>query len=132
MINDLLNFLNYENIYLIANWGVIPFWLMLLIMPNNFFTNFFIQSIIAPLILASAYVFVAINIFNNGNILDSFELYSGLEGLYSMFSDEGFSFNFLVTFFSYKPFCGRMDCQGLAKIHGAKIFCNNFSYIDIL
>ena len=41
MINDLLNFLNYENIYLIANWGVIPFWLMLIFIPTNMFTNFF-------------------------------------------------------------------------------------------
>ena len=106
MINDLLNFLNYENIYLIANWGVIPFWLMLLIMPNNFFTNFFIQSIIAPLILASAYVFVAINIFDNGNILDSFELYSGLEGLYSMFSDEGFLLIFWLHFLAISLFVG--------------------------
>ena len=131
MINDLLNFLNYENIYLIANWGVIPFWLMLLIMPNNFFTNFFIQSIIAPLILASAYVFVAINIFNNGNILDSFELYSGLEGLYSMFSDEGFLLIFWLHFLAISLLWAH-GLSGLAKIHGAKIFCNNFSYIDIL
>tara|TARA_Y200000002_G_C22506073_1_gene589288 strand:+ start:305 stop:775 length:471 start_codon:yes stop_codon:yes gene_type:complete len=106
MINDLLNFLNYENIYLIANWGVIPFWLMLLILPNNFFTNFFVQSIIAPLILASAYVFVAMNIFHNGNILDSFELYNGLDGLYSMFSDEGFLLIFWLHFLAISLFLG--------------------------
>ena len=106
MINDLLDFLNYENIYLIANWGVIPFWLMLLMLPNNFFTNFFVQSIIAPLILASAYVFVAINIFHNGNILDSFELYNGLEGLYSMFSDEGFLLIFWLHFLAISLFIG--------------------------
>ncbi len=106
MINDLLNFLNNENIYLIANWGVIPFWLMLLIIPNNFFTNFFVQSIIAPLILASAYVFVAINIFHNGNILDSFELYNGLDGLYSMFSDEGFLLIFWLHFLAISLFIG--------------------------
>ena len=106
MINDLLNFLNNENIYLIANWGVIPFWLMLLIIPNNFFTNFFVQSIIAPLILASAYVFVAINIFHNGNILDSFELYNGLDGLYSMFSDEGFLLIFWLHFLAISLFLG--------------------------
>ena len=35
-----------ENIYLIANWGVIPFWLLLIILPNHSLTNFFIQSII--------------------------------------------------------------------------------------
>ena len=40
MINDLLNFLNYENIYLIANWGVVPFWLLLIFFPNYQITNF--------------------------------------------------------------------------------------------
>ena len=63
MINNLLAILNYENIYLIANWGVIPFWLLLIILPNHGLTNFFVQSIIAPLLLASAYGFVAYNIF---------------------------------------------------------------------
>ena len=35
MINNLLAFVNSENIYLIANWGVIPFWFMLIFFPNN-------------------------------------------------------------------------------------------------
>ena len=30
MINDLLALVNSENIYLAANWGVIPFWLLLI------------------------------------------------------------------------------------------------------
>ena len=54
MINDLLDVLSYENIYLAANWGVILFWLLLIMFPNHSVTNFFVQSIIAPLILASA------------------------------------------------------------------------------
>ena len=72
MINDLLDLLNYDNIYLIANYGGIPFWLLVIILPNHGLTNFFVQSIIAPLLLASAYSFVAYNIFLEGNILDSF------------------------------------------------------------
>ena len=59
MINNLLNILNYENIYLIVNWGVLPFWIMLIILPSHGVTNFFVQSIIVPLILASAYSFVS-------------------------------------------------------------------------
>ena len=74
MINNLLDILNYENIYLIANWGVIPFWLLLIILPNHTVTNFFAQSIIAPLLLASAYGFIAYDIFLEGNILNSFEI----------------------------------------------------------
>jgi len=106
MINDLLDILSYENIYLMANWGVIPFWLLLIILPNHGVTNFFVQSIIAPLLLASAYVFVAYNIFLEGNILDSFELYRGLDGLYSMFSSEAFLLVFWLHFLSISLFLG--------------------------
>ena len=106
MINNLLDILSYENIYLIANWGVIPFWLLLIILPNNGLTNFFAQSIIAPLFLAIAYGFVAYNIFLEGNILDSFELYSGLDGLYSMFSNESFLLVFWIHFLTISLFLG--------------------------
>ena len=106
MINNLLDILSYENIYLIANWGVIPFWLLLIILPNNGLTNFFSQSIIAPLFLAIAYGFVAYNIFLEGNILDSFELYSGLDGLYSMFSNESFLLVFWIHFLTISLFLG--------------------------
>ena len=106
MINNLLDILNYENIYLIANWGVIPFWLLLIILPNHGLTNFFVQSIIAPLFLAGAYCFVAYDIFLEGNILDSFELYRGLEDLYSMFSSEAFLLVFWLHFLSISLFLG--------------------------
>ena len=106
MISKLLNFLSYENIYLLANWGVIPFWLLLIILPNNTFTNFFVQSIIAPLILGSAYVFVAYQIFLQGEVLNSFELYKGLDGLYSMFSSEAFLLVFWLHFLSISLFLG--------------------------
>ena len=76
MINNLLDILSYENIYLIANWGVIPFWVLLIVLPNHGVTNFFAQSVIAPLLLASAYGFVAYDIFLEGNILNSFEIKS--------------------------------------------------------
>ena len=106
MINNLLDILTYENIYLMANWGVIPFWLLLIILPNHGVTNFFVQSIIAPLLLAGAYGFIAYNIFLEGNTLDSFELYSGLDGLYSMFSNEAFLLVFWIHFLAISLFLG--------------------------
>ena len=98
--------LSYENIYLIANWGVIPFWLLLIILPNHGLTNFFVHSIVVPLLLASAYGFVAYNIFLDGNILDSFQLYGGLDGLYSMFSEESFLLIFWLHFLALSLFLG--------------------------
>ncbi len=112
MINNLLDIsvileiLTYQNIYLMANWGVIPFWLLLIIMPNHGITNFFSKSVIPSVLLAIAYCFVSYNIFIDGNILDSFELYQGLDGLYSMFSNEGFLLVFWLHFLAISLFLG--------------------------
>ena len=89
-----------------VNWGVIPFWLLLIIAPNHSITNFLTQSIITTLILASGYVFVAYSIFLDGNIFDGFELYSGLDGLYSMFSNEALLLTFWLHFLSISLFVG--------------------------
>ena len=70
MINNLLSLLTYENIYLIANWGVIPFWLLLIFFPNHQITNFFTQSVVAPLLLAIAYAYLSYNIYLKVNIFD--------------------------------------------------------------
>ena len=106
MINDLLDILSYQNIYLMANWGVIPFWLLLIILPNHGVTNFFVQSIVASFLLAGAYGFIAYNIFLEGNTLDGFELYSGLDGLYSMFANEAFLLVFWIHFLAISLFLG--------------------------
>ena len=106
MINDLLDILSYQNIYVMANWGVIPLWLLLIILPNHGVTNFFVQSIVASFLLAGAYGFIAYNIFLEGNTLDSFELYSGLDGLYSMFANEAFLLVFWIHFLAISLFLG--------------------------
>ena len=106
MINNLIEFLTYENIYFLANWGVLPFWLLLIFLPNEFITKFFVQSIIAPLLLGIAYGFVAYKIFLDGYILGSFELYYGLDALYSMFSNEAFLLIFWLHFLTINLFAG--------------------------
>ena len=106
MFNDLLAFINSETIYLLANWGVIPFWLMLIIMPYHGLTNFLVQSIIVPLILAVAYSYLAYNLYIENSIFDSFELYSGIDGLYSMFSNENLLLIFWLHFLALSLFLG--------------------------
>ena len=88
MLNDVIELITPENIYLVANWGVIPFWLLLILAPNHGLTNFLAQSVIAPLLLATGYSYLTYNLYLEKNVFDGFELYSGLDGLYSMFSNE--------------------------------------------
>ena len=106
MINNLLALLNSETIYLVANWGVIPFWLLLIFIPNHGLTNFFAQSIIAPLLLAIGYAYLSYNLYLEKNIFDGFELYSGLDGLYSMFSNEILLLIFWLHFLAISLFAG--------------------------
>ena len=65
MINNLEVYLTFENIYLVANWGVVPFWLMLILAPTHGLTRFLVNSIIAPLLLGVAYIFVVYKIYLN-------------------------------------------------------------------
>ena len=106
MINNLLTLLTFENIYLIANWGIIPFWFLLIFLPGHQVTNFFVQSVIIPLLLAAGYIYLSYNIYLNGNIFDGFELYSGLDGLYSMFSNEALLLIFWLHFLAISLFAG--------------------------
>ena len=106
MINDLLGLINSENIYLAANWGIIPFWLLLILAPYHSLTNFFVQSIIAPLLLAIGYIYLSYNLYLENNIFDGFELYSGLDGLYSMFANESLLLIFWLHFLAISLFAG--------------------------
>ena len=106
MINDLLALVNSENIYLAANWGVIPFWLLLIFAPNHSLTNFFVQSIIGPMLLAVGYIYLSYNLYLENNIFDGFELYGGLDGLYSMFANESLLLIFWLHFLAISLFAG--------------------------
>ena len=106
MINDLLALVNSENIYLAANWGVIPFWLLLIFAPNHSLTNFFVQSIIVPMLLAVGYIYLSYNLYLENNIFDGFELYGSLDGLYSMFANESLLLIFWLHFLAISLFAG--------------------------
>ena len=106
MINDLLALVNSENIYLAANWGVIPFWLLLIFAPNHSLTNFFVQSIIAPMLLAAGYIYLSYNLYLENNIFGGFELYGGLDNLYSMFANESLLLIFWLHFLAISLFAG--------------------------
>ena len=100
MINDLLQFLTYENIYYIANIGVVPCWLLLIIFPNHIITKFFVKSVIIPLLLSTAYIFIVYQIYIIENIFEIFNLYLGLDELYALFSNEAFLLIFWLHFLS--------------------------------
>ena len=121
MLNNLLPLLNLENIYLIANWGVIPFWILMIVVPNHSLTNFFAQSIIPLILLAAGYIYLSYIIYLEGNIFDGFELYGGLDGLYSMFSNEALLLIFWLHFLAISLFAGAWIVRDARKYFIPKI-----------
>ena len=107
MLIQFIDYLTFENIYVWANLGLIPFWLMLSIIPNSKITGFFINSIILPLIFSAAYIFVIYQAFLiEDPMLDIFKLYLSLDNLYTIFATESFLLFFWLHFLALNIFLG--------------------------
>ncbi len=122
MIDNLLSFLTYENIYYISNIGVIPFWLLLIFIPGHIITKFFVKSVIIPLLLSTAYIFVSYQIYITENIFEVFNLYLGLNELYALFSNEAFLLIFWLHFLSINLFVGNWIANDSRLFMVPKIF----------
>ena len=121
MINTLEGFLTFENIYLFSNWGVVPFWLLLILIPNHAITKFFCHSIVAPVLFVIAYIFVARQIILEGNIFVGFKLYLGLDALNEMYSNESLRLVFWLHFLAISLFIGSWIARDCLKYMVPKI-----------
>ena len=102
-----LDYLTFENIYLWINFGILPFWLMLIIIPNSKVTQILINSVILPLILSTTYVYVIYQtILLDEPIFDIFKLYLSLDDLYTVFATESFLLVFWLHFLTLNLFLG--------------------------
>ena len=101
------NYLTFENIYLWTNFGILPLWLMLIIIPNSKFTQFFVNSIIVPLIVSATYTYIIYQaILMDEPIFDFFKLYLSLDNLYILFATESFLLVFWLHFLALNLFLG--------------------------
>ena len=107
MLIQFQDYLTFENIYLWTNFGILPFWSMLIILPNSKFTQFFVNSIILPLILSTVYIYIIYQIILlDEPIFDVFKLYLSLDNLYTLFSTESFLLIFWLHFLTLNLFLG--------------------------
>ena len=106
MIENFLSFLTYENIFYIANIGVIPCWFLLIVSPNHIITKIFVKSVIIPFLLSTAYIFIVYQIYVTENIFEVFNLYLGIDEVYTLFSNEAFLLIFWLHFLSINLFVG--------------------------
>ena len=107
MLIQFQDYLTFENIYLWINFGVLPFWLMLIIIPNSRVTQIFINSIVLPLFLSIAYVYVVYQaILLDEPMFDIFKLYLSLDNLYTLFASENLLLIFWIHFLALNLFLG--------------------------
>ena len=80
---------------------------MLIILPNSKFTQFFVNSIILPLILSTIYIYIIyLIILLDESIFDVFKLYLSLDNLYTVFATESFLLVFWLHFLALNLFLG--------------------------
>ena len=107
MLIQFQGYLTFETIYLWVTFGVLPFWLMLIFIPNSKFTQIFVNSIILPLILATTYVYIIYQtILLKEPIFDIFKLFLSIDDLYTIFATENFLLIFWVHFVALNLFLG--------------------------
>ena len=107
MLIQFQEYLTFAKIYLWVNFGILPFWVMLILIPSSNFTQIFVNSIIIPLLLSSAYVYIVYQTFLlDEPLFDNFNLYLNLDNLYAAFANESFLLIFWIHFISLNLFLG--------------------------
>ena len=107
MLFQFEEYLTFEKIYIYISFGVLPFWILLILIPNSKITQIFVNSIILPIILSTAYVYVLYqSILLNEPFIDIFKLYLSIDNLYTIFATESFLLFFWIHFLALNLFLG--------------------------
>ena len=107
MIEETSAFFSPQMIYLWLNFGVLPFWFVLIFFPQSRICNYLVTSIFPIFLLSVIYLYLFYYHFiNNYNYLGNFNLYLGLDNLKSLFLNETFLLMFWIHFLGVNLFCG--------------------------
>ena len=122
MIEQILTFFTLDIIYLWVNFGVLPFWFVLIFFPQSKICKIFVTSIFPLLILAVINVYLIFEIYKTGyNLLDNFNLYLGFNELKDLFLDKNFIILFWIHFLSINLFCGSWIVSDSRNFNASKI-----------
>ena len=121
MLSQFEEYLTLANIYVWINFGLIPFWLMLIFIPNSRLTRIFVNSIILPILLATAYIYVIYQTFLlDEPLFEILKVYLSLDNLYTIFSTETFLLVFWIHFLSLNLFLGSWVSSDAVKYNITK------------
>ncbi len=123
MIEQISNFFNTEMIYLWLNFGILPFWLVLIFFPQSSICKYLVTSIFPYLILSILYVYLIFDNYQNEyNFLANFNLYMGIDELTNLFNNEAFLITFWIHFLAVNLFCGSWIVKDSLKLTMHKLF----------
>ena len=109
-------------LYYWVNFGVLPFWLILIFFPNSNLSRYFITSIFPILILSGSYIFILYKSYlNSYDFLNNFNLYLGIDYLSELFSDKSYLMMFWIHFISINLFTGGWIVRDSQKLYINKI-----------
>ena len=121
MLIQFQEYLTFENIYIWTNLGILPFWLMIIFIPNSRITQIFVNSIILPLLLSVLYIYVIYQATSlNESIVEIFRLYLSIEDLYTVFATESFLLIFWLHFLALNLFLGSWISRDAVKYNMSK------------
>ena len=107
MLEQISTYFTIEMVYLWLNIGVIPFWLMLIFLPNSKLGSIFVSSIFPIFILSGAYVYIFYKSFlGSYDFSNNFNLYLGINNLSELFTNSEFLIIFWIHFLAINLFCG--------------------------
>ena len=90
-----------------VNFGILPFWLILIFFPNSNLSRYFVASIFPILILSGSYIFILYKSYlNSYDFINNFTLYLGIDYLSELFSDKSYLVMFWIHFVSINLFTG--------------------------
>ena len=107
MIEQIYTYFAIETLYMWINLGVVPFWFILIFVPQSYLCRFFITSIFPFILLSGAYIFILYKSFLNGyDFNGNFSLYLGLNELSRLFEDSLYLMVFWTHFIAINLFVG--------------------------
>jgi len=107
MIEQIYNYFTIDVLYYWVNFGVLPFWLILIFFPQSNLCRYFVTSIFPILLLSGAYIFMLYKSYlSSYEFLANFDLYLSISNLSNLFSNETFLMLFWIHFVSINLFTG--------------------------
>ena len=96
MLEQISSYFTIEMVYLWLNIGVIPFWLILVFLPNSKLGSIFVSSIFPIFLLSTAYFVIYKSYLGSYDFFSNFNLYLGLSNLSDLFSNKEFLIIFWI------------------------------------